>query len=250
MKGTLMKTITMLTVSLLLVAGASGADRAKKPSWKISGQLEESCSCNAACPCWFDSQPTMSSCRGNQVLFIKHGHYGKVPLDGLAIANFVESPDGQTMMQSFGKWKYSYLYLDAKATAAQREALEQIGKIVLPFAGSTNTKVRVAPITRQMVGGEHRVAVGKYGSFRGTLLEGGLGGVAKLTNPPGADPIHAEYQQGRAASVTYRDAGQSFSLKGTNYMRADFSVTSAQYEKYSAGLAQKMAAMKAPPKKG
>ena len=245
-----MKSFSILTLSLLLVVGASAADSAKKPSWKISGQLEESCSCNAACPCWFDSKPTMPSCSGNQVLFIKHGHYGNVSLDGLAIANFVESPENQTMMQSFGKWKYSYLYLDEKANPAQRAALEEIGKIVQPFSGSKNTKVRFVSITRQMVGGEHRVTVGKYGAFRGTLLEGGLGGPSKLTNPPGADPIHAEYQQGRASSVTYHDAGQSLNLKGTNYMRADFSVTSAQYEKYSAGLAQKMAAMKAPPKKG
>lgn len=245
-----MKSFAILSVSLLLVAGAVGAESAKKPSWKISGQLEESCSCNAACPCWFDSKPTMTSCRGNQVLFIKSGRYGNVSLDGLAIANFVESPDNQTMMQSFGKWKYSYLYIDEKANAEQRAALEAIGKTVMPVSASKNTKVRYASITRQTVGGEHKVTIGNYGSFRGKLLAGGLGGTPKLKNPPGADPIHAEYQQGRASSVTYKDAGQNWNFKDTNYMLADFSVTSAQYEKYHAGLAQKMAGMKAPPKKG
>ena len=244
-----MKSLAILTVSLLLAAGASGADSAKKPSWKIKGQLEESCSCNAACPCWFDSKPTMAGCGGNQVLFIRQGRYGNVPLDGLAIGNVVESPENQTMMQSFGKWKFSYLYIDEKANAEQRAALEEIGKTVLPLAGSKNTKVRIVPITRETVGDEHKVTIGKYGSFRGKLLEGGLGGAPKIKNPPGADPLHAEYQQGRAASVTYRDAGQNWNFKGTNYMLADFSLTSAQYEKYSAGLAQKMAAMKAPPKK-
>lgn len=244
-----MKSFAILTVSLFLVVGAAQAAEAKKPSWKISGQLEESCSCNAACPCWFDSKPTMAGCGGNQVLFIKRGRYGKVPLDGLAIANFVQSPENQTMMQSFGKWNFSYLYIDEKANAEQRAALEEIGKTVLPMAGSKNTKVRIAPITREMAGGEHRVTVGKYGSFRGKLLEGGLGGAPKIKNPPGADPLHAEYQQGRAASVIYKDAGQNWNFKGTNYMLADFSLTSAQYEKYSAGLAQKMAAKKTPPKK-
>jgi hypothetical protein len=244
-----MKTIAILPLSLLLAAVAGGAENAKKPSWKISGQLEESCSCNAACPCWFDSKPTMASCHGNQVLFIKKGRYGNVPLDGLAIANFVESPDNQTMMQSFGKWKYSYLYIDDKANAEQRKALEDIGRTVTPLSGSKNTKVRFVPITRETVGGEHRVTIGKYGSFRGKLLEGGLGGTPTLKNPPGADPIHAEYQQGRAANVTYKDAGQNWNFKGTNYMLGDFSVTSAQYEKYHAGLAQKMGSMKAAPKK-
>ncbi len=246
-----MKSIAILSVSLLLAAGASGAENTKKPSWKISGQLEESCSCNAACPCWFDSKPTMASCGGNQVLFIQRGRYGNVSLDGLAIANFAESPENQTMMQSFGKWKFSYLYIDEKANAEQRVALEDIAKTVMPFSGSKNTKIRYTSITRQNVGAEHRIAIGNYGSFRGKLLEGGLGGTSKLKNPPGADPIHAEYQQGRAASVTYKDAGQNWNFKGTNYMLADFSVTSAQYEKYHAGLAQKMSGMmKATPKKG
>jgi hypothetical protein len=244
-----MKSFAILSVSFLLVVGAIGAESSKKPSWKISGQLEESCSCNAACPCWFDSKPTMASCRGNQVLFIKHGRYGNVPLDGLAIANFVESPEDETMMQSFGKWNFSYLYIDDTASPEQRKALEEIGKTVLPFSASKNRKVRFVPISRQIVGNEHRITVGKYGSFRGKLLEGGLGGAPRLKNPPGADPIHAEYQQGRAANVAYHDAGQDWSFKGTNYMLGDFSVTSAQYQKYNAGLAQKMGSKKAPQKK-
>src|SRR4051812_20524038 len=132
-----MKSIPVLAVSVLFATtGVMSAESAKKSSWKISGQLEESCSCAAACPCWFDSKPTMASCSGNQVLFIKHGRYGNVSLDGLAIANFVESPDHQTMMQSFGKWKYSYIYIDEKANAEQRAALEAIGKAVMPVAAS------------------------------------------------------------------------------------------------------------------
>ncbi len=241
--------LAILSISLALAASAAAAS-AEKPTWKISGQLEESCSCDAACPCWFDSKPTMPSCSGNQVIFIKHGRYGGVPLDGLAIASFVQSPEHQTMMQSFGKWNFSYLYIDEKATAAQREALEAIGKTVMPYAGSKNTKVRYAPITRSIAGGEHTVTIGHYGSFRGHLLEGGLGGTPKLMNPPGADPLHAVYQQGRAARVTYSDAGQSWNFKDSNYMLADFTVNSAQYEKYHAGLAQKMAGMKKPQKKG
>jgi hypothetical protein len=244
-----MKTLICVTVSLLLAAAVAAAESGKKPSWKISGQLEESCSCAAACPCWFDSKPTMPGCSGNQVLFIKHGHHGKVSLDGLAIANFVESPENQSMMQSFGKWKFSYLYIDEKASPEQRAALEAIGRTVTPFIGSPTTKIRFAAINRQTIGGEHRVTIGKYGSFRGKLLEGGLGGVSKLVNPPGADPIHAAYQQGRAASVVYNDAGQNWNFKGTNYMLGDFNVTSAQYEKYHAGLAQRMGMAKTPPKK-
>src|SRR5207244_8643610 len=83
--------------------------------WKITGQLEEACSCNAACPCWFDSKPTRATCGGNQVLFIQKGNYGNVKLDGLAVANYAQSPENQTMMDSFGKWNFSTNYIDEKS---------------------------------------------------------------------------------------------------------------------------------------
>src|SRR5437870_4654088 len=77
-----------------------------KTPWKITGQLEEACSCDAACPCWFNSKPTKMTCGGGQVLFIEKGNYGKVKLDGLAVATMGQSPEGQTMMESFGNSNY------------------------------------------------------------------------------------------------------------------------------------------------
>src|SRR5206468_2546903 len=65
----------------LLGSGISlrGADQPKdKTPWKINGQLEEACSCDAACPCWFNSKPTKMTCGGGQVLFIETGKYGTV----------------------------------------------------------------------------------------------------------------------------------------------------------------------------
>src|SRR5882672_11344057 len=97
------------------VLGDDAAATAKKVPWKITGQLEEACTCNAACPCWFNSLPSKMNCGGGQVLFIEKGRYGDVKLDGLAIASFGQSPDGQTMMCSFGNWNFSYLYVDEKA---------------------------------------------------------------------------------------------------------------------------------------
>src|SRR5437899_10337933 len=68
-----------------------------KTPCKITGQLEEACSCDAACPCWFNSKPTKMTCGGGQVLFIEKGNYGNVRLDGLAVATMGQSPEGQTM---------------------------------------------------------------------------------------------------------------------------------------------------------
>src|SRR5712691_5121263 len=68
----------------VLVARAADAPKAQpaKTPWKIVGQLEEACSCSAACPCWFGSKPTRMTCGGGQVLFIEKGTYGSVALDG------------------------------------------------------------------------------------------------------------------------------------------------------------------------
>jgi hypothetical protein len=225
-------------------AADSGDQEAKKPHWKIQGDLEEACTCNAACPCWFNSKPSRMNCGGGQVLFIKKGKYGKVPLDDLAMASFGQSPDGQTMMESFGKWNFSTLYIDEKASPEQREALKEIGMKIMPVAASSNVQIRYLPITRQIEGQEHKITMGQYGTFEGHLVEGGLGGRPKIVNPPGADPLHASYLQGQTSKLEFTDAGQNWKLENSNYMFGKFKVDSKQYEKFSAGLAQKMAAMK------
>src|SRR2546421_10666980 len=97
---------------------------ASKTSWKVTGELEEACSCRPACPCWFKSLPSRMTCDGAQIIFIKKGHYGKTPLDGLGVAQFVQSPEHQSMFESFGKWNFDYVYIDDKATEDQRQALK------------------------------------------------------------------------------------------------------------------------------
>ena len=237
--------------SLLFTAFIAGAcvsllsaAEPKKPYWKIKGDLEEACTCNAACPCWFNSKPTRMNCGGGQVLFIKKGKYEKTPLDGLAIASFGQSPDGETMMDSFGNWNFSTLYIDEKATPEQRDALKEIGMKILPVAASKNVDVRYLPFSRQIEGKEHKITMGQMGTFHGHLIEGGLGGEPQIMNPPGADPLHASYKQGRTSKLEFSGSGQNWKLKDSNYMFGSFEVDSKQYEKYHAGLAQKMADMK------
>jgi len=243
----IMKTISLFPCALvagLLCVGASlraANEPEDKTPWKITGQLEEACSCDAACPCWFDSKPTKMTCGGGQVLFIEKGNYGNVKLDGLAIANMGQSPEGQTMMESFGNWNFSYNYIDDRATPEQRKALEAIATKVLVLGTSKKTETRYVLITRKIEGKDHEITLGQYGSFRGHLIEGGLGGSPKIMNPPGADPVHHEYAQGRTSKMTYTDADQNWSWDNSNYMFGTFTVDNVQYEKYAAGLAQKMA---------
>jgi hypothetical protein len=240
-----MKTLSRLLPLIVVALAATftlGASKEKKVSWKITGQLEEACSCAAACPCWFDSKPTRPTCGGNQVLFIQKGNYGNVKLDGLAVANYAQSPENQTMMDSFGKWNFSTNYIDEKANPEQRKALEAIALTVLPSKnGSPNFETKYVPITRKIEGKDHIITIGNVATFTGRLVEGGLGGNSKITNPPGADPLHHEYAQGKTSKMTYTDSGQNWDWQESNYMLGTFTIDNAQYEKYAAGLAQKMA---------
>src|SRR5882762_2234212 len=175
-------------ISALGVPGRAAA-AASKTSWKISGELEEACSCRPACPCWFKSLPSRMTCDGAQMIFITKGHYGKTPLDGLAVAQFVQSAEHQSMFESFGKWNFDYVYIDEKANEEQREALKEVAAHFFPMAAKKR-EFRFVPITRQIEGKEHITTVGKYGFCSGHLIEGGFDGAPKVSNPPLAEPTH------------------------------------------------------------
>ena len=101
-----MKIAKLSLVIAVFLASVAAVGQEKKTPWKVSGDLEEACSCDAACPCWFDCKPTKMTCGGGQVIFIEKGSYGDVPLDGLAIAMMGQSPEGKTMMESIGNWNF------------------------------------------------------------------------------------------------------------------------------------------------
>src|SRR5262249_6155413 len=160
-----------------------GADTPKPSDWKISGQLEEACSCDAACPCWMDSKPTHMNCGGGQVIFIERGSFGGGPLDGLAIGMIGQRPDRMAVMEAIGKWPFLYIYLDEKANPEQRKALEAVAaQTIPPLAAPDHTRTIWAPISRTVDGKEHMVRIGRDWTFSGHLVEGGLGGPTRIVN--------------------------------------------------------------------
>src|SRR5215470_4613284 len=159
--------------SLALLANpVFAALAAEQVSWKVAGELEEACSCRAACPCWFKSLPSRMTCDGAQVIFITKGHYGKTRLDGLALADFVQSPERKSMFESFGNWNFEYVYIDERANDQQREALKELAAHFFP-RGAKSAEYRYVPITRKVEGPEHITTVGNYAVCSGHLLEGG-----------------------------------------------------------------------------
>jgi hypothetical protein len=241
-----MRLRSLVAAALFLILTLASLADEKKTPWKVSGALEEACSCDAACPCWFDSKPTRMHCSGGQVVFIEKGNYGNVRLDGLAIGMMGQSPDNKTMMESIGNWDFAYVYIDEKANPEQRKALEAIARDTLPPAAPPErTKIKYVPMSRKVEGSEHIITIGSVGSFSGHLLPGGLSGNPKLTNSPGADPIHREYLQGRTTRQTYTDSGQKWDWVNSNYMYANFETNSDEYDKFNAFMVEQMEKAKA-----
>jgi len=231
-------TWTILIASVLLFIGTDSllarAESAKAGGgatpWKIVGELEESCSCDGACPCWFGNKPTKMNCSGNAVFFITKGNYGKVSLDGLAVGQVVQSPDGKSMMESMGNFNVNSIYLDEKANPEQRKALEAIAAQVLPtLAAPEKTKLQYTSITRTIVGKEHTVTVGAFSTFSAHLMETPYGGAPKISNPLLPDPMRKEYLQGVTTRQTYKDAAE-WDFSNSNYMFNQFTVTNKDYE--------------------
>lgn len=91
--------------------------------WNCCGSYFETCSCDAACPCAFLSAPTKGECPLLVGWHIDQGSFGDVALDGLNVAFAAHAPGH--MMEV--KWKAA-LYIDERASAAQKDALTRIFK--------------------------------------------------------------------------------------------------------------------------
>jgi hypothetical protein len=230
------------SLAFVILPLSTQAANEKKPSWKISGELEEACSCRPACPCWFKSLPSRMTCDGMQVVIIQKGHYGKVSLDGLAVGEFVQSPEHKSMFESFGNWNFDYVYIDEKAKEEQREALKKIAEHLFPN-GAKSREYRFVAITREINGNEHTTKIGKYGVCSGHLIDGGYDGAPKVVNPPLADPTHQQFLQGQTTHLTYSDAGQDWKYEDSNYMWNKFTVDDKQYARHEAMMMKKMGKM-------
>lgn len=90
-------------------------------NWEIHGVEFGNCNCAYGCPCQFNAPPTYGNCEAVDFVRIDRGHFGETRLDGLNMAFAVSWPgavhEGGGAMQPV---------LDARADAAQREALLSI----------------------------------------------------------------------------------------------------------------------------
>lgn len=182
-------------------------------AWKMTGTYFEACNCQIVCPCFFLGPPTGGECTTLVVWHIDRGNFRDVPLDGLNVAMAVLCPGHMAQV----KWKVA-LYLDERATEAQKEALTQIysGQVgghpvtLLAFVGEV-LGIKSVAIDYELEGKRRRLRIGNLAQAEIEALAGFDGGDIRIGN----HPLCIAGQPGIAAKskrVSYRDYGRQWEL--------------------------------------
>jgi hypothetical protein len=155
------------------------------PSWNISGQYFETCSCDFVCPCILGQmavRPSKGSCTFAMTMQIERGSFGSVALDGIPFIVLGYTP------AEMGKGDWSVgLVVDDRATAEQRDAITAIasgaaGGPMAPLSGLIGKFLGVeqAPIAIDRSGLKFSVKAGSLVDMAG---EGQMGIDPRATEP-------------------------------------------------------------------
>jgi hypothetical protein len=93
-----------------------------KVKWSFDADFLQACNCDYGCPCEFSAPPTLGFCEGLGAWRITRGAFGEVPLAGLVLGFAARWP--KALHEGNGT---VCLFVDEKASPAQRDALLQIG---------------------------------------------------------------------------------------------------------------------------
>jgi hypothetical protein len=176
-------------------------------NWTIRAMEFSNCNCAYGCPCQFNALPTHGNCKAVVGFQIRTGHHGKTVLDGLKVAGMFSWPGPIHMGQG-----EAAIIIDARADAAQREALLRIlsgqdtepGATIFNVFATTLAKVhepvfaeidfeidmekrrarmaipgyieaRGEPILNPVTGAEHRMRIDSPNGFEFRRAEAGRG---------------------------------------------------------------------------
>ncbi len=200
-------------------------------AWWLSGEYLENCNCEVLCPCLLGprnarggamARPTEGHCDVPLVFRIEQGAAGEVSLAGTHAALAVHTPGAM----GEGNWRAA-LYLDANASAAQREALERIfggqaGGIMarLKVLVAEWLPVRVAPIEFGREGRRRWARIPGVLDIELEGIEGADGAESWLDNV--RHFVSRRLAAARAKRGNYRDHGWSWDSAGRNGHYAGF----------------------------
>lgn len=200
--------------------------------WRIKGEYLENCNCEFLCPCLLGprgarggalARPTEGHCDVPLIFQIEAGEYGAVRLDGThaVLIIYTPGPMGE------GNWTMG-LYLDERATAAQRTALEaiftgQAGGVMAVLAALTTTRLPTRAIPIQF-GKEGRRRWAKIPGVLDVEIEGieGRDGKSEVWIENVRHPVSARLAAAKATRSSYRDHGFTWNNTGRNGHYASF----------------------------
>jgi hypothetical protein len=142
--------------------------------WSFEADYFTACNCDWGCPCNFNAPPTEGRCLGWGAWSITRGRYGSTPLDGTRFALYYAFPG--PIEQGHGS---ACAYVDRRASAEQRRALEAIGTgkagggIFQLFGEQLVTRwlaTKEAAIEFRMEDGKGRVRIEGFGEGESELL--------------------------------------------------------------------------------
>lgn len=126
------RTFFVAAASLSLAAAALAGDGkdSKGTPYDVKGNYYETCACKVSCPCASNATlPTGGEhCDAISFVHIEKGMVGKTKMDGLNIGVVFRTPKDQKVLDAFEKGQMDLftLYLDGKATAEQKEAMNTL----------------------------------------------------------------------------------------------------------------------------
>ena len=143
--------LRILTAAIALSFLLPAQQKPIRRPWRIKGQLTEACTCNVPCSCNFGDKPSpYEFCHAMWSYWVEEGNWDKVTLDGMRIGG-VDGPVGVLGL------------LDARATPAQRPAMENIWHVlsgrlfclmrVWPFKAGSDEPARQRSIIRTRYAG-------------------------------------------------------------------------------------------------
>ena len=146
-------------------------------AYQLEGRLLEVCTCKVVCPCWVGEDPDQGICEGVLAWCVDKGTINNVDVSGLTLAVMAHIP-GNILK---GNWRV-VVYVDAKATPQQKEALLNVwtGKLGGPVADLAQLIGEVAgveqvPITFKVEGGKGTLQIGQAIQAEMAPLQGATG---------------------------------------------------------------------------
>jgi len=139
---------------------AQPAEKVAANSWKIAGALTEACTCSVPCSCNFGQGPSPHSfCYPFYSYHIRKGNYGDISLDDLHF--------GSADLKS-GR----YIFIDERADARQREALQRIAARVIERVPADGVEKKTKEIAEHV---RYAAVEQSYDDRRNHLKVAGLG---------------------------------------------------------------------------